>query len=232
MDEGRVNMEQDPIPLAGSTHQLADKFFKKALQHKAVAQDFFRHHLPTALCSQLDFDSLQFENASFIDDEHYKKEVDVLFRALLSGRPAYLFLLAEHQSQPDPWMAYRLMVYVVRVMEFHRKRYPQKKLPLVYPLVLYTGERRWVDSVDVRDLLDAPRGLIDEYFMAPSRIIHALATSEDELRAHPWSGSLGWLMSHVHLRDFLQQLEKLVLPYLSGLSRVEHCVGYGCIKLI
>ena len=57
---------------SASSHQLADKFFKKALSNIEVARDFFAHHLPEGLQAGLDFASLRFMHNSFIDDDFYK----------------------------------------------------------------------------------------------------------------------------------------------------------------
>jgi recombination-promoting nuclease RpnB len=189
---------------SASSHQLADKFFKKALSNIEVARDFFAHHLPEGLQAGLDFASLRFMHNSFIDDDFYKKEADVLYSALIAGHPTYLYLLCEQQSEPDRWLAFRLLVYMVRIMEFHHKNKPGQPLPLVYPLVLYTGTTPWKGPLDVRQLLDAPSALIERYFLQPVSIIQGLTTTSEEMAEHAWSGTLAWVMSHIKVRDMIQ----------------------------
>jgi hypothetical protein len=56
----------------------------------------------------------------------------------------YIYLLVEFQSQPDPWMAMRMLVYVgLFYQELIKGRHftASGKLPPVFPLVLYNPKK-------------------------------------------------------------------------------------------
>jgi hypothetical protein len=72
-----------------------------------------------------------------------------------TGKPARLYLLLEHKSYPDPWVALQLLGYLVRLLEREKQQRPKPPLPLVIPLVLYHGERAWTASRQLADLFDA-----------------------------------------------------------------------------
>ena len=72
---------------------------------------------------------------------------DLLFRTTFDGDDAYLYFLIEHQSSPDDLMAFRMLRYQVRIWERHLKTEPTTSgktgLPMIVPVVLYQGHRRW-----------------------------------------------------------------------------------------
>ena len=58
--------------------------------------------------------------------------------------PQWLYLLFEHQSRPDRWMALRLLRYCCRIWETERRDHPEEQyLRPVLPLVFYQGEHHW-----------------------------------------------------------------------------------------
>ena len=67
-------------------------------------------------------------------------------------------LLVEHQSSPDKFIAFRQLRYAVAAMQRHLDA-SHKKLPLVIPVLFYTGKRipytyspRWLDGFDNPEL--------------------------------------------------------------------------------
>jgi len=79
---------------------------------------------------------------------------DLVFRLGFSNEEAYLYLLFEHQSSPEPMMAYRLLKYMVRLWESISKGHNRKKkLPPILPLVLYQGKLPWSASTEFVDLV-------------------------------------------------------------------------------
>ena len=115
--------------------------------------------LPPRVVSQVDWSTLRRESGSVVDPELRETESDLLFSARLSGgRPLLLYVLLEHQSRVDRWMALRMLRYVVRQLEHWRKTNPgSEKLPVVVPLVMYHGpEGAWSAPRRVEELFDLP----------------------------------------------------------------------------
>ena len=58
-----------------------------------------------------------------------------------------IFFLIEQQSEIDYSMPYRLLNYCVEIIRYavNKKQLRNKgyKMPVVYPIVLYTGKRKW-----------------------------------------------------------------------------------------
>ena len=115
--------------------------------------------LPPRVVSQVDWSTLRRESGSVVDPELRETQSDLLFSARLrGGRPLLLYVLLEHQSRVDGWMALRMLRYVVRQLEHWREENPDsEKLPVVVPLVMYHGpDGAWSAPRRVEELFDLP----------------------------------------------------------------------------
>ena len=66
------------------------------------------------------------------------------------GREVLIYLLAEHQSEPDEEMGIRLLSGLVQIWEAERREWQREHTPRgarrlhpIVPILLYTGTRRW-----------------------------------------------------------------------------------------
>jgi Putative transposase, YhgA-like len=77
---------------------------------------------------------------------------------LRTGRPLLLYVLLEHQSSVDRWMALRMLRYVVRQVELWRQQHPEStRLPVIIPVVMYHGtDETWTAPRRVEELFDMP----------------------------------------------------------------------------
>jgi predicted transposase YdaD len=138
------------------THDL---FARYTFGHPERAAAELRAVLPAHVVSEVDWSSLRREPGSVVDPELRETESDLLFTARLrTGKPLLLYVLLEHQSSVDRWMALRMLRYVVRQVERWRQEHPEStRLPLIIPLVMYHGpEGTWAAPRRVEDLFDLP----------------------------------------------------------------------------
>ena len=95
-----------------------------------------------------------------------------------------IFFLIEHQTKIDYTMPFRILKYEVLIMEnaIDRKKYGQKnyKLPIVYPIVLYTGNRRWNAGTYISDIQEGLDN-IEEIQFAKFNIVDVNEYSEEQL---------------------------------------------------
>ncbi len=76
-------------------------------------------------------------------------------RTRLDGREAFVYVLIEHQSSPDRMMPLRMLRYLIRIWDRYLDEHPKaKRLPMIVPLVVYQGSRRWTHPVELGELLD------------------------------------------------------------------------------
>ncbi|WPB81108.1 Rpn family recombination-promoting nuclease/putative transposase [Archangium violaceum] len=136
-----------------------DLFARFTFGHPERAAAALRAALPPHVVSEVDWSSLRREPGSVVDPELRETESDLLFTARLSeGRPLLLYVLLEHQSSVDRWMALRMLRYVVRQVEHWREKHPeQTSLPVIIPLVMYHGpDGAWSAPRRVEELFDLP----------------------------------------------------------------------------
>ncbi|HEX8441659.1 Rpn family recombination-promoting nuclease/putative transposase [Archangium sp.] len=136
-----------------------DLFARYTFGHPERAAAELRAVLPAHVVSEVDWASLRREPGSVVDPELRETESDLLFTARLrTGHPLLLYVLLEHQSSVDRWMALRMLRYVVRQLERWRQEHPKSEsLPLIIPLVMYHGpEGAWTAPRRVEDLFELP----------------------------------------------------------------------------
>ena len=167
-------------------HQPHDKFFKQSMADIQVARDFFQVHLPKKLLEIVNLDTLELEKESFIDEVFKATDADVLYSVKAGETLVYLYLLCEAQCENDPYMAFRIWLYVTRIMEMHRKKYPGAPLPLVYPMVVYFGEECWNSPMEIYPLFGEHEALARELMFQPYELIDIHRTSDSELKKHVW----------------------------------------------
>lgn len=197
--------------------QQHDKFFRDIMLDNRVAQDFLKAYLPADVLAITDFDCLELQPRVLSDETRSESAVDVLFKTKISGRDAYFFILAEHQNVPDKMMPFRVIHYTCKIIakDLRQRKSEGKKadgLPLVYSIVFYNGSREWKYSRDVRDLVNAPKELVDQYFLQPFQLIDLNKIDDKTLREHTWAGVAEIMMKHIRAAD--------ILPYLKELAAV------------
>ncbi|MDX2111657.1 MAG: Rpn family recombination-promoting nuclease/putative transposase [Verrucomicrobiota bacterium] len=149
---------QDPHE---SIHQPHDKFFRTNYRNIATVTEFFKNYLPPALVEAIDWTTLKLVPSSFISNELKASESDLLYSVQFQGQEIFLYILFEHQSVEDPWMPFRLLVYMVHAWGVFRKNNPEAtKLPAIFPVVLAQNDKNWTVSPRFIDLIDIPTNLL------------------------------------------------------------------------
>ena len=166
------------------THRPHDKLFRAVFGAPAEAAGLLRAYLPEPLAVELQWSRLTLQDATFVDEQLRDSESDLLFAIdrAAGDPPAWLYVLLEHQSQPDRWMPFRLLKYCCRIWDRDRRMHPRERgLRPIVPLVLYQGRGRWSHSpelaelfaVSVREWPWVPRFshlLIDQSFVGPDEV--------------------------------------------------------------
>ncbi|MDR1399873.1 MAG: Rpn family recombination-promoting nuclease/putative transposase [Treponema sp.] len=134
-------------------HNLHDNSFKAILNEHELFAEFLRDFT--------DIDPLKHVCANDIQDmtERYiplfqdSKESDSVKRVNISGcPPVFIIVLTEHQSTVNFRMAFRMLQYIVLILDAYEKEVNAEgdisgkkdfRYPLVLPIVFYDGEGEW-----------------------------------------------------------------------------------------
>lgn len=135
-----------------------DALFRKTFSRVEHAAAELQVVLPPELLSRIELETLRLAAGSYVDAELASSQSDLLFTVEVQGSPGLLYLLFEHQSQVDELMAFRMLKYVVRILDQHvtgagggRKALP---LPVVVPVVLHHSATGWSAATRIEDLFD------------------------------------------------------------------------------
>jgi len=125
-----------------------DRLVRFTFDHPERAAAELRAVLPAFVVSRVDWTSLKLERGSVVDPALRETETDLLFSAWLKdGRQVLFYVLLEHQSKVERWMALRLLSYVVRQLEHWRRQHPDSTLmPMILPVEAVLRARRGVDG--------------------------------------------------------------------------------------
>lgn len=179
-----------------------DLFVRYTFGHPERAAAELRAVLPAQVVSEVDWTSLRRESGSVVDPELRETESDLLFTARLrTGHPLLLYVLLEHQSTVDRWMALRMLRYVVRQLERWRQEHPDSMvLPPIIPLVMFHGaEGAWTAPRRVEELFGLPeKGRAQWRALVPCfeyLLDDLTAEREEALKARPGPplARLAWL---------------------------------------
>lgn len=131
-----------------------DALFRALLDSREGAASLIRAHLRPELATRLADVPPEPVDGTFVDAELRNSQSDRLFRVVLkNGRPAFIYVLLEHKSAPDPATPLQLLRYMARIWEQHGA--DPRRLPPIFPMVIYHGGPRWTVATSVVDALDA-----------------------------------------------------------------------------
>jgi hypothetical protein len=205
--------------------QFQENGLKLLLEDPRNAEDLLRL-TDSDLVARLDCDRLELVRTTFVQRDYRHVEADLVLRAPLRSRRGrrrqvvWIYILIEHQSEPDELMVLRLLDYVVQIFKHQvrqwRSQYGTRRrvrLQPVVPLVFYTGTQRWESLGQLKDLME-----VGELFARVTPHLEPLylnlgATSAEQLQAQ--GGAFGRVLRLVQKRgvvaeEFQQLLTEVV----------------------
>ena len=94
--------------------------FKAAFSKLRHARGLLRALTPDPLGRRIAWPTLRIESGIAVDDDELDEQrMDLLYSARVGQRRALFYVLFEHQSRVDHWMAFRLLCYLVSALPFY-----------------------------------------------------------------------------------------------------------------
>ena len=136
-------LNQNKVMEEGETYQARnqkhDKIFKEILDYKKEGVKLLNKYLDL----KIEEKDIEKYTRKFVLPELENRESDVIYKL----KNEQIFFLIEHQTKVDYSMPFRLLEYEVAIIrsavdksKIKNKSY---KIPLVMPIVLYTGKQKW-----------------------------------------------------------------------------------------
>lgn len=191
-----------------------DQFFKEVWSDPEAARNFFESWLPSEILQFIDLDKLIICKDSFVTKELKEFFSDVLYKVGIGENDAYIYLLSEHKSYPEPFIHLQIKEYMHRIWRHEVKKNPSiKLLPAIFPLVIYHGEEAW--NVDPRfsSIINVPDKRILKYIPDFEFILYDLSKIKDEeIRGDSVVRPVLFLMKHIFDQNIEEKFPEIFDP--------------------
>ena len=188
-----------------------DLLVKKIMENPIAAVEFLEEFLPAEFKDILDLTTLKVEKESYVEDSLKTRLSDIVYSVETKSKlgdkveTAFIYTLLEHQSSSDHWIALRLWKYSLLLLERHA--FKKTKLPIILPLVLYNGKRKYAAPRNIWELFTNPflskKAMSEDY-----NLIDLNRMSDEEIDYEKHLSFVLYSMKHIHERDTLKMLEK------------------------
>ena len=167
---------------------------------------------PAALLAELDLTTLEISKDTYVGEDLSEDCSDLVYRVACRGGELQVYLLFEHKSRPEHWTLLQLLRYVVASGEEYRKQHPQaRRLPPVYPLVLYHGQRQWRVPASFHDLVEPLPEVLVPYVPQFRYALHDIsARTNAEIKGAVLTRLVQLALRHIYSKEPVEPLRELL----------------------
>ena len=195
--------------------------------------------LDVRLLPRINFKKMRVVPGRFVGRDYRHLESDLVLQAPIQPpegakyRRIIVYILIEHQSEPDRFMPlwvleYVVMIYKRQMRDWEKKHKNLDKLQLqpVLPIVLYTGTRTWDKLGHIWELVDLGDELAERIPELVPLFLNVAQTGREVLEQIGAFGPVLWLVQQRRMRhDVFDQTLDEVLPLLKGLAETDRTAG-------
>ena len=156
-----------------SIHNLRDNSFKAILDEHELFAQFLRDFTDIDPLKRVRADDIQDMTERCIPLFQDSKEPDSVKRVNINGYPpVFIIVLTEHQSTGNFRMAFRMLQYIVLILDSYEKEVNAEgdvsgkkefRYPFVLPIVFYDGEGEWTAETNFVDKTEPNGSLYAKY---------------------------------------------------------------------
>jgi len=185
-----------------------DAFFKRSMQTLEVARDFLKANLPKHILKRIKLDTLMLKSGNFVDEKLKSSMSDILYKVDTTLGTGYLYVLLEHQSRPEKMMAFRILKYIIEIMEQHIHQ-GHKTLPIVYAVEVYYGKKiPYPYSCEVFDLFEDEKAA-REFLFKPFHLIDLTQTPDEKIRTFGLAAIFALIQKNIYCNEILPAIQLL-----------------------
>ena len=129
-------------------HNSHDTAIREVLNDKEEASILINEVLGLKGENKITKDMLETQDNRFITSSYYNKETDIIYKI----KSKNIYILIEHQSKVEKSMAKRIAEYEIEIIRKHEREKKNTKIPLIIPIIVYTGKRRWTATKNLSEL--------------------------------------------------------------------------------
>ena len=132
-----------------------DKIFRSILEDKSQIINIINKVINTS--KEITENEIQIYNSSYISERFENKESDIVYKM----KEKNIFFLIEHQSKIDYKMPIRILNYEIEIIRQAigiKKIGKNSKLPVIVPIVIYTGKGKWRAALKIEEYQENSEG--------------------------------------------------------------------------
>jgi len=191
------------------TNTPHDQLVKKVLENPIAARELMEEYLPASFKQLVDLSTIKVEKESFIEEHLTKRLSDlVLSVKTKDNEKAFVYSVIEHQSSSDYFISFRLLKYSLLLLERHIDKQAKNKLPLICPLVIYHGARKYQAPRNFWQLFSHPE-LAKEFIAGNYNLLDLNSMQDNDINYEKHLSIILYMLKHVHQRDKLKLIEDI-----------------------
>ena len=184
-----------------------DSLFKRIMENDIAAREFLSEYLPAEVKEIVDLNTIKVQKESYIEPNLTKRLSDIVYKVNTKDhKDAFIYVISEHQSSVDQLMAFRLWRYTLLLAERHIE--DKSKLPLIFPLVVYSGTAKYTAPRNLWALFEYPK-LAKKLLTEDQALVDLQAMPDDAIARKKHIALFEFVMKHINMRDMLGLWEKL-----------------------
>ena len=202
-----------------------DAFCKEKLRDPVKAKEFAKHILKPETAVLFDFDNLQIDPESYVDDDLKRLLADVVYRIPVkeSDESIVVYILIELKTDNEKWTIFQLAKYVMRIWDRELKLAEKEKrldaflFPMVIPVIFHHGASAFTAPTELMTLVRVIQGLEAFTLNMKSILFDVTPLGENELPENIELAAFLMVLQAVFSDDTMQKLLKVLqklLPHL------------------
>lgn len=175
------------------------------------------------LKTKLKEDDIEKYNSSFVNKIFQNQEADIVYKI----KNKNIFFLIEQQTKIDYSMPYRILEYQLEIIksaiDIEKLKNKSYKIPQVYPIVLYTGKRKWNAKKFLEDCQEKLEGInmkISNYY-----IVDVNDFTEEELLNEDTLISKVMLLEKAKNSEEIEYFLKKIIPKIKNKDKDKEVIN-------
>ncbi|MBC7474321.1 MAG: Rpn family recombination-promoting nuclease/putative transposase [Candidatus Sericytochromatia bacterium] len=197
--------------------KIHDFGYKKLFSNTTIFQQLLETFVDDDFVKYIDFNDLETVDKSFISEQYKETESDLIYKTKIKGQEAYIYVLLEFQSSVDKFMPLRIVNYITNfymgILDNYEKKKKTKpeRLPAVFPIMIYNGDKEWDKSNDINDLIEN-NDLLGDYAIKFKyfKIIEKDYSKDELLNIQNIVSTIFFTESHYNIDELNTQISNLI----------------------
>ena len=211
-------------------NKINDKFFWDIYGRPVNTAGFLNDFLPSNILNKIDLTHISVDKKSYLSEEYKDHYSDLVVKTRLkdnANESVFIYFLMEHKSYISIRPAFQLLRYMVEQWyDLEKKGTLGSKLPPIFPILIYHGEKNWTPAVNFHDIVNIVHDDMKPYIPNFQYFLsNAAAEDEDKYKTSVVIKCWFIVVKHIKdsvMREKLFEVIKLLHDFLEQDAAIEY----------